>query len=128
MLHNEPTYYPIVEFLFTRKFLSIIRGTTTGTNGASEKGMEGLSIRQFKLHLFMSNIHQQMREIIMMYRVVMWTKIMTSFWNISTASAPIHITATRHSHTASKGFSSVDPGYKYQQHANESTVQLDVVL
>ena len=41
-----------------------------------------------------NHLHQQTREIAVMYLVVMWTNTMTSFWNMSKASAPIHITAT----------------------------------
>ena len=33
-----------------------------------------------------------------------------------------------HNHTASKVFSPVNSNHKYQQHANEGTTQLDVVL
>ena len=41
-----------------------------------------------------NHLHQQTREIAVMYLVVMRTNTMTSFWNMSKASAPIHITAT----------------------------------
>ena len=39
-------------------------------------------------------LHQQMNETTTMYLVVMWKNTNTSFWNMSTASAPIHIHVT----------------------------------
>ena len=39
-------------------------------------------------------LHQQMNETAIMYLVVMWKNTMTTFWNMSTASAPIHIHVT----------------------------------
>ena len=42
-----------------------------------------------------NNLHQQISETMMTYLVVIQTSTMTSFWNMSIASAPIHITDTR---------------------------------
>ena len=41
------------------------------------------------------DLHQQTKETAMMYLVVIWIKTITSFWNMSRASAPIHMKATR---------------------------------
>ncbi len=52
---------------------------------------------QITIHLmqwFLVNSHQQTRERVTMYLVVIWTKMMTNFWNMNSASAPIHITDT----------------------------------
>ena len=40
------------------------------------------------------HLHQQTSDTAIMNLVVMWTNTMISFWNMSKASAPIHITAT----------------------------------
>ena len=81
----------------TMKSRSIASGMMTGTMGTTAE--EGTSTYVYYLEsiriLSYRNVHQQTREIVMMNLVVICTKIITSFWNISTASAPIHITDTR---------------------------------
>ena len=49
---------------------------------------------ELELHTSNFHLHQQINETAIMYLVEMWTNTMTIFWNMSTASAPIHITAT----------------------------------
>ena len=42
-----------------------------------------------------TDLRQQVKETAMIYLVVIWIKTITSFWNMSRASAPIHMKATR---------------------------------
>jgi len=49
---------------------------------------------ELELHTSNFHLHKQISETTIMYLVEMWTNTMTTFWNMSTASAPIHITAT----------------------------------
>ena len=82
----------------TMKSRSIAIGMTTGTIGST--GLKG----KYKNQYFAGEIqvtfweaiylHQQTNETAIMYLVVMWKNTMTSFWNMSTASAPIHIHVT----------------------------------
>ncbi len=53
-------------------------------------GCKKLSYLQW---MWRQHLHQQTKETISMYLVVIWPKTMMSFWNMSTASAPIHNTA-----------------------------------
>ena len=79
----------------TIKSRSIAIGMTTGTIGSTAlKG--GYKDQHFAQVTFWEAIylHQQTNETATMYLVVMWKNTMTSFWNMSTASAPIHIHVT----------------------------------
>ena len=49
----------------------------------------------FYLIMWPVYLHQQTSESITRYLVVICMNTMTTFWNMSRASAPIHITATR---------------------------------
>ena len=78
----------------TMKFRSIANGMTTGTIGTTAlKRMEvhHTLLVVTEVHL---NLHQQTRDTPMMYLVVTWTNTKTSFRNMNTASAAIHIHVT----------------------------------
>ena len=83
----------------TMKLRSIANGMSTGTIGItaakeSQKTQWLASGYRHAIYIRSGNLHQQTRETAMMYLVVTWKNTMTSFWNINTASAPIHIQIT----------------------------------
>ena len=84
----------------TMKLRSIANGMSTGNNWyhcsktESQKTQWLASGYRHAIYIRSGSLHQQTKETAMMYLVVTWKNTMTSFWNINTASAPIHIHIT----------------------------------
>ena len=79
----------------TIKSQLIAIGMTTGTIGSTaRKKWHKTQCQQTIRVSGLIYLHQQMNETAIMYLVVMWKNTITSFWNMSTASAPIHIHVT----------------------------------
>ena len=79
----------------TIKSQLIAIGMTTGTIGSTARKKWHKTQCQQTIRISgLIYLHQQMNETAIMYLVVMWKNTITSFWNMSTASAPIHIHVT----------------------------------